>query len=185
VINLNDDIQQSLPDFDPEQVISSEVIEHTEATNDRSIARRIALQVLYEVDSADHLVSEVMDLQTNYHRPSSQAEKYMRGMVVGVISKHRLIDRVIKTYAPEWPLAQVALVDRNILRIAVYEIGVGDRVPTSAAINEAVELAKLYGADGSSRFVNGVLGTITQNLSAIRAELAVEQNTDDVSAEGD
>ncbi|MFN2291384.1 MAG: transcription antitermination factor NusB, partial [Anaerolineae bacterium] len=80
------------------------------------------------------------------------------------------LDRLIGEYAPEWPVDQIAIIDRNILRIAIYEILVGDDTPTKVAINEAVELAKEYGSDSSGRFVNGVLGSLVAKESPADAQ---------------
>lgn len=157
----------AFPEFDPEDVIANEVVEHPEATNERSISRRLALQVLYEVDSADHPVSEVMQTQVNYHMPSNKVSTYMHNLVMGVLEKYQSIDRVIRHFAPDFPLSQVALIDRNILRIAIYEMAMETRVPERVAIDEAVELAKLYGADGSTRFINGVLGAIASDRKTV------------------
>jgi N utilization substance protein B len=183
-----------MPEFSPDDVISKEVIEHPQPTNDRTLARRIAVQVLYEVDSADHPVEEVIASQLNYHQPSRRIANYINRLVDGVLKNYVAIDHLIAHFAPEFPLYQVALVDRNILRIAIFEMLLDDRVPVGAAITEAVELAKLFGADGTPRFVNGVLGAITADPEGVKERLAsmnvaaedlFEENTDEDESEAD
>jgi N utilization substance protein B len=90
---------------------------------------------------------------------SEVIEQYSSSLVLGVIRYQDILDHYIQKHAPEWPLDQVALVDRNLLRMALYEFTVGE-IPTKVAINEAVELAKTFGADSAPRFVNGVLGAL-------------------------
>ncbi|MBN1259629.1 MAG: transcription antitermination factor NusB [Anaerolineae bacterium] len=127
---------------------------------ERRQAREMALQALYEIDAVSHPVGIVMDACIERDPDiSEQALEYCHKLVVGVMSCCALLDRYIQAHAKEWPLEQVAIVDRNVLRIAVYEFTVG-QIPTKVAINEAVEIAKTYGSDSASRFVNGVLGSL-------------------------
>ena len=93
---------------------------------------------------------------------------FARELVDGVLKNKGKIDNTIQTYAPAWPVAQLATVDRNVLRLAICEILFDNRVPVKAAINEAVELAKTFGSDSSSKFVNGVLGTVSGQLNMER-----------------
>ena len=86
---------------------------------------------------------------------------FARELVRGVLTNRERIDNMIQTYAPAWPVAQLAAIDRNILRLAIFEILFNNKVPVKAAINEAVELAKTFGSDNSPRFINGVLGSIS------------------------
>jgi transcription antitermination protein NusB len=156
------------PEFNPDDVIASEVIEHTVTTNDRSLARQVALQVLYEVDSSGHKVGDVINAQLGFHQLSTRSLRYMQQLVMGVLKYRESMDAVISHFAPEFPLNQVAIVDRNILRIAMYEFAVHGEIPIKVAIDEAVELAKLFGADGAPRFVNGVLGALVQEHDTMR-----------------
>ena len=160
---MNDATNSRFPDFEPEDVIATEEIHHPEATDYRSAARRIAVQIMYEVDSADHPVGEVLASQLDYHQPSASTREYVSDLIKGILGQYRKIDRIIRHFAPEFPLSQVALVDRNILRIAIYELGFDKRAPERVVIDEAVELAKLYGSDGTPRFVNGVLGAVVSD----------------------
>ena len=86
--------------------------------------------------------------------------EFAQSLVAGVVATAPTLDRLIQQYAPEWPLDQMALIDRNILRIAIWEFAAGQHTPIKVAINEAVELAKLYGSDSAPRFINGVLGAL-------------------------
>jgi transcription antitermination protein NusB len=90
----------------------------------------------------------------------------------GILANQEQMDRLIKRYAPEWPLDQMAVIDRNVLRIAIFEFLIDTETPVKVAINEAVELAKLYGSDSAPRFINGVLGTLAEQTAQLRQELA-------------
>jgi len=94
--------------------------------------------------------------------------------VNGVLQNRPSLDRVIQRYAPEWPLHQVAIVDRNVLRLAIYELAILKETPTRSVINEAVDLAAEYGSDNATRFVNGVLGALSEHEADIRDELEIE-----------
>ncbi len=161
-------------DFDPdgEDVVNREVIEHDDPATDRSSARRIALQALYEIDSAKHGVGDVLTGNLEYSPDQRTIRNYISHLVKGVVIHLPKLDEVLQKYAPDWPIDQVAVIDRNILRIALFELGVETRTPVSVAIDEAVVLAKLFGAENTPRFVNGVLGTVADNLEAVRTYLA-------------
>jgi N utilization substance protein B len=133
----------------------------------RRKARSLALQVLYEVDCAGHPPDEVFAARIAEQPLNDELADFARGLVTGVLDHAAELDRLIHRHAPEWPLEQMAVIDRNILRIAIWEFIVERSTPTKVAINEAVELAKLYGSDSAARFVNGVLGV----LAAKEAEL--------------
>jgi transcription antitermination protein NusB len=127
----------------------------------RRKARSIALQILYEVDSADHRPDSVMRARLEDEPLGDEsAETFLREMVFGVLKHRDLLDHLIHEHAPEWPVDQMAIIDRNVLRIAIYELAVDSDTPLKVAINEAVELAKLFGSDSAPRFINGVLGTL-------------------------
>ena len=161
-------------DFDPksDDIVDRQVVEHEEPTTQRSLARRIALQALYEIDSAGHPIGDVLSHLIAHSIENRKVKGYVTRLVKGILLKKEAIDQILQEYAPEWPIHQVAVVDRNILRIALYEIGIGEKTPIGVAIDEAIELAKLYGAENTPRFINGVLGSIADNLEAIRAILA-------------
>ena len=127
----------------------------------RRKARALALQALYEVDTAGHKVDEVITLLLAGGGLSVENAAFVRELVSGVIENKAKIDLNIQNFAPAWPVEQIPLVDRNILRLAIFEILLDNKVPVKVAINEAVELAKTFGGDNSSRFVNGVLGSVS------------------------
>jgi len=120
----------------------------------------IALQTLYEYDITNHAPSEVLQRHTEERNLHPKVVEYASELVLGVCNHLADIDAHIQSAAREWPLQQMARIDKNILRLAIYEILFNNTVPAKAAINEAVELAKIFGSETSSRFVNGVLGTI-------------------------
>ena len=129
--------------------------------NERRKARIIALQALYEIDTVGHEPEVVLThLLDNGVLPEENAS-FAREMVIGVIQHNKEIDHNIKSFAPAWPVEQIPVVDRNILRLAIFEILFDNKVPVKVAINEAVELAKRFGSDNSSRFINGVLGSVS------------------------
>ena len=139
-------------------------------TGARRRARTLALQVLYESDITRHDEEEVLDrlageaeseAETEEAAPSREAVAYAREHVKGVRSQPGAIDALNQEAAPTWPLSQIAKVDRNVLRIAIYEVLFNNvAVPPKVAINEAVELAKAFGSESSAKFINGVLGTV-------------------------
>jgi N utilization substance protein B len=126
----------------------------------RHRARIVALQALFEVDIAHHDPDTVLQQRLAYKPLPEAGRDFARNLVQGVLEHQAELDALIRDSAPEWPLDQVAVIDRNILRMAIFEFVVEGNTPVKVAINEAVELAKLFGSDSSGRFVNGVLGTI-------------------------
>jgi N utilization substance protein B len=120
----------------------------------------IALQTLYEYDIANHVPEEVLQRHAEERNLPPKVVEYASELVMGTYNQLADIDTHIQSAAREWPLQQMARIDKNILRLAIYEILFNNDVPAKAAINEAVELSKTYGSETSSRFVNGVLGTI-------------------------
>ena len=134
----------------------------------RRKARTIALQALYEVDSATHDAEETLERLTNEFPLPPEGAEFARVLVTGVLTNKERLDRIIQNHAPAWPVQQLTAIDRNILRIAIFEILLDNKVPTKVAINEAVDLAKTFGSDNSSRFVNGVLGSVSAQLSEER-----------------
>lgn len=127
----------------------------------RRKARTIALKALFEGDSVGHPPEQVLDRLLEEEPLPPDAAEFARGLVRGVLAHRQRLDDVIRKTAPAFPLEQVATIDRNILRLAIYEILIDNKVPMRAAINEAVELAKQFGSDTSPKFVNGVLGSVS------------------------
>jgi transcription antitermination protein NusB len=137
----------------------------------RRRARRITLEILYEVDIAEHLAADVIQRRLQEQPMESAGVTFTEKLVNGVLQHREDMDKLISEYAPEWPLDQMAVIDRNILRIAIYEFLIDSGTPVKVAINEAVELAKLYGADSAPRFINGVLGSLADQTSILRQKL--------------
>ena len=127
----------------------------------RRAARALALQALFEIDSAGHDPGDVLTRIESDGRLSGEDFAFINDLVMSVTQNQAKIDEQIKNFAPAWPLTQMPVIDRNILRLAIFEILHDNKVPIKVAINEAIELAKKFGSDNSSKFVNGVLGSIS------------------------
>lgn len=133
----------------------------------RTKARCVALQVLYEVDMAGHSPGPVFDQRIEENPLEDGLSEFTSQIIFGVYPLFEKLDQFISQHAPEWPMDQVAVIDRNIIRIALWEFAVSEMTPVKVAINEAIELAKLYGADSTPRFVNGVLGSLANRQDEI------------------
>jgi N utilization substance protein B len=133
----------------------------------RTKARSIALQVLFEIDLTGHEPGEVLGDRLVEEPLDDGLVDFTRQIVFGVLPLVLRLDDFIAQHAPEWPLDQVAAIDRNIIRIALWEFAVSGLTPVKVAINEAIELAKLYGSDSTPRFVNGVLGSLADRQQEI------------------
>ena len=144
----------------------------------RTRARSIALQVLYEVDISGHAPGQILTNRFERLKMDDALKQFISQIVSGVISNREILDEFIGDFAPEWPLDQVAIIDRNLLRMALWEIAVYRKTPLKVVINEAVELAKVYGSDGSPRFINGVLGNIIEHLEELRLSVEIVQDED-------
>jgi len=127
----------------------------------RRKARALALQALYEIDCVGHKPERVLTNLLTEEGLSEENAAFISALVRGVIKSKKKLDHNIQSFAPAWPIKQIPVVDRNILRLAIFEILFDNKVPVKVAINEAVELAKKFGSDSSSRFVNGVLGSVS------------------------
>jgi N utilization substance protein B len=137
----------------------------------RTRARSVALQVLYEVDITSHPPGAVMQQRLAEVEFTPELAEFTRRIIFGVLPLVEPLDIAIAKYAPEWPFDQIAAIDRNILRIATWEFAVDGETPVKVAINEAVELAKIYGSDSAPRFVNGVLGSLADHEHDIHQAL--------------
>ena len=126
----------------------------------RRSARAVALQALYELDFTRHTAEYALGCRLRDRPLPESATRFAFHLVEGVIDRKTGLDQVMAELAPQWPVDQIAVVDRNILRIAIYELLFDSDTPPKVAINEAVELAKMFGSDSSPRFVNGVLGSL-------------------------
>jgi N utilization substance protein B len=134
----------------------------------RTRARSLALQVLYEVDIANHPPGDIYKSRLEETPLADELSEFARQIIFGVIPLTHTLDQIIAKYAPEWPLDQIAAIDRNILRMALWEFAVYHDTPVKVAINEAVELAKQYGSDSAPRFINGVLGALADHQHEIQ-----------------
>ncbi|MBN2548185.1 MAG: transcription antitermination factor NusB [Anaerolineales bacterium] len=137
----------------------------------RTRARGVALQALYEIDVTGHVPGIVVEERIQEELLDATLSEFARQIVKGVAPLFETLDHFIAVHAPEWPLDQVAIIDRNILRIALWEFAVSGETPIKVAINEAVELAKEYGSDSTPRFVNGVLGSLAERQNEIQQSI--------------
>jgi len=135
----------------------------------RHLSRSIVMQSLYEWDFSGKKpenLEKIVEKNIKEFGPGLENKSFVWQLVNGVISKLSDLDKIIEKAAPEWPIEQITIVDRNVLRIGLYELLYGNKeeVPPKVAINEAIELAKTFGGESSGKFINGVLGTVYKNL---------------------
>ena len=135
----------------------------------RHLSRSIAMQSLYEWDFKGKEPKQLKDIVNNNIKefgPGIEESDFIWQIVNGVVENLSKLDKIIEKSAPEWPLDQITIVDRNVLRIGLYELLFGKReeVPPKVAINEAIELAKTFGGESSGKFINGVLGTVYREI---------------------
>ncbi|HWA64334.1 MAG TPA: transcription antitermination factor NusB [Candidatus Paceibacterota bacterium] len=135
----------------------------------RHLSRSVAMQSLYEWDfkgKNNSLLADIMERNIKEFAAGLEDPTFIIDLIKGVISHVSELDKIIEKAAPQWPLDQIAIVDRNVLRLGLYELLFGNRdeVPPKVAINEAIELAKSFGGDSSGKFVNGVLGTVYREI---------------------
>ena len=150
--------------------------------SNRHLGRIVALQTLYELDfrveanEMDLDVAAVVDRNISRYSEVLDDKDFIKELIEGVRTKAEDLDAVIQPIAPDWPLSQIARIDRTILRIGVFELKYStSKVPAKVVINEAVELAKDFGADNSSKFVNGVLGTVYGKLNPTDAKKSAKK----------
>ena len=132
----------------------------------RRQARIVALQTLYELDCTHHSAEQVLPRIANEKALLQEAFSFSQGLVQGVLQHRQRLDEVITEFAPAFPLEQMAAIDRNILRLAIFEILFDSSTPIKVAINEAVELAKAFGSNSSPRLINGILGSVVAKYGA-------------------
>jgi len=134
----------------------------------RHLSRSIAMQSLYEWDFLDKKsdLEKIIERNIVEFGPGLEDESFIWQLVTGVVANLKEINEIIARAAPQWPISQISIVDRNVLRIGIYELLFGDKVtvPPKVAINEAIELAKSFGGDNSGKFINGVLGTVYKEI---------------------
>ncbi len=157
----------NLPEIGPDDEVHIEIVEHIAPSTNRSFARRVALQVLYELDTTSHRPGDVISARLEAQDTDNKEARYVRFLVQGVLTHRDAIDAVIRRYMVDWPLEQIAAIDRSILRMAALEFAVEKRAPVSVVIDEAVGLARLFGTDASMGFINGVLGNLASDEQAL------------------
>lgn len=126
----------------------------------RRRSRVLTLQALYEIDCSNHKPDDVLNRLITVKILPTESYDFSKILLNGVLNNKDKIDALIRQFAPAFPLDQITAIDRNILRLAIFEILFDNNVPTKVAINEAIELAKLYGGNNSRKLVNGVLGSL-------------------------
>lgn len=135
--------------------------------SNRHLARTVAMQILFEWDfnNRSQKLAEVTERNVaEFAAGIGEDVSFIGGLIKGVTKNMEEIDKTIVKYAPEWPINKITIIDRNILRLGIYELLIAKQVPPKVAINEAIEIAKTYGGDSSGRFINGVLGAIYRNI---------------------
>jgi N utilization substance protein B len=143
----------------------------------RTKARGVALQALFEYDLTGHPPALSIEQRLQEEQFEDKLKKFSEDIVLGVFPLIQKLDEIIATNAPDWPLDQVATIDRNIIRIALWEFAVEKCTPVKVAINEAIELAKVYGSDSTPRFVNGVLGSLAGRIPEIQNTISNYQKS--------
>lgn len=141
----------------------------------RREARELALKILYARDIGKNDPQLIMEQLFAEEQVEEKGQKFCRWLVEGVIENLAASDQLISQYATEWPVDRLAAIDRNLMRIALFEFYFTDEVPGAVAVNEAIEVAKIYGSAESPRFINGVLGNIIKDLPQIKSGLAKEK----------
>lgn len=133
----------------------------------RHMSRVLVLQALFAWDfnKTQGNPEKILNYTKKEFTPSNDEENFASKLLKNIVDKWKELNKLITEHAPEWPLKQISIVDRNILRIGIYELKYNDTIPPKVAINEAIELAKKYGGDNSSKFINGVLGTIYKEIT--------------------
>lgn len=148
--------------------------------SNRHLGRILALQTLYECEfrrdcgDTDLDIRDILERNIGRYKETIEDTKFIDALVQGVAKYEKQLDSVLQPVAPEWPIDQIARMDRLVLRIGLYELLMGHDVPPKVVINEAVELAKAFGGDNSSKFINGVLGTILRKYEEKNLELPKE-----------
>ena len=145
----------------------------------RHLARSIAMQSLFEWDFRGNptaALPAIVEHNLGEFAPGLKETDFCQKLIGGVIDNLRAIDELISAYAPSWPIGQITIVDRNILRIGVYELQFSKDVPPKVAINEAIELAKSFGGPSSGKFINGVLGSMYNDLIKKESETSPKKD---------
>jgi len=138
----------------------------------RKLARELAFKILFAIDAGGNTVDEAVKIAVD--KPLNEdVEEFMLREVRGVLERKKQIDYIIDDYTVDWSLERLNVADRNVMRIAIYEMFFCDDIPISVSINEAVEIAKKYGDEKSPKFVNGVLGAVNRDMEKLRPKFFV------------
>lgn len=134
--------------------------------SNRHLGRTIAIQTLYQWDfnGRQEDIDAIMDYNRGMFAPEFDDGGFVKHLISGVLSRKEEIDALIVKFAPEWPLEQITIIDRNILRLGIFELKYDENIPAKVAINEAIELAKSFGGESAGKFVNGVLGAVYKEI---------------------
>lgn len=135
----------------------------------RRLARETALQVLFQIDMTKANVEEAIESTMEQLVIRDDILPFLRQLVTGTIEYQEKVDEIITKLSRDWNLDRMATVDRNILRMALYELLYRDDIPKSVSVNEAIELAKIFGSEESSKFINGILGNVIENIAQYRS----------------
>ncbi len=140
----------------------------------RHLLRTVALQALFEWDFNNRTgnLTEIVNHALDEFAPGADDTEFAHELIEGVVNNFEDIDRIIVETAPEWPISQITVIDRNVLRLGIFELMFAKKNPPKVAINEAVEMGKRFGGESSGKFVNGVLGTLYKNLKPEEKETA-------------
>jgi N utilization substance protein B len=159
----------ALPELMDGDDLALEIVEPKPDANDNSHARRVALQALYELEAAHHDLGGILSVHLAHLDDIPTARAFAHQIVLGVAARRSALDIVIGHFAPAVPVPQLALIDRTILRMALWELLAMPEQPIGAVIDEAVELATHFGAESSAAFINGVLGAVVEEAKSLRA----------------
>lgn len=142
----------------------------------RRLARETTMKALFAFDLGKNEPTDILTRLCEEDKIPSEAEEFSNYLLKGVLANRKFLDRVIGKYAIEWKIERIAAVDRNILRIALYELFFSENMPVAVPVNEAIEIAKLYGGDESPRFINGILGKVIKELPSLKSLQDNENN---------
>lgn len=150
--------------------------------SNRHLARTVSMQSLFAWDfygKDNDYLGEVVEYNFHNFAPGLEDKDFVKNLVNGVLNNLDEIDSYIIKYATEWPLEHITIVDRNVLRIGIYELMLEEEVPPKVAINESIEIAKTFGGESSGKFVNGVLGAIYKDHIQQKEENSKDKKRDD------
>lgn len=173
-ISFVDNLPKAIPDDLGDREKYDSITLASEPLDDRTQARGVALQILYEKDLSDHPLNLIVKDRLSQVDLSQELAEFAVRIVAGTYPNIAMIDSYLLKFAPEWPIDKIAVIDRNIIRMTVWEFAIAQITPIRVAINESVELAKYFGSDSSGRFVHGVLGKLSMHIDEIKAAAVIQ-----------